>query len=520
MKNATHFNSMTYEPTNNLLCGIRHHFPLEVCPWDDYFPRMAQTDFFLGRHKKKASKTYFIRKAPFNGSFAILGGLTAALRTLADFTFDDVVCAVLKDQGYKNEFLNFLHNELKTIKVNVYSPPEGSVFLPNEPVIVWEGDLISVRLAEGIFSKHINYPSLSMTKWNRVKSAASPGKTLEFARRRAQDDERTTLYGNMGGADITSNSNIRISFDITTSGTMGHEWVQSFGDEFEAFDKWLEINPDKPVLLIDTIDTLQSGLPNAIKAFKKHLTKIKAVGANMGIRNDSGDLAYLTIEERRILDAVGLQDVWIFETNDLDEYSIQAIKEQIFTHAARAGLDAAIILSRVVWACGTNPGTCSDQPSIGGVAKLTSIENDRGEEKAVIKIAHDNPVKTSIPGNNRSVFVWDGEEFLCCLVYHKDEIANTCAIAYHPDDESKSIILQHHDNLGFSFRQRLVYQWNKPFESDVTLQDVRKLVTEETELLHWTCKRLENPHLMKVSLSERVFQLRQHLISERKLIEQ
>lgn len=289
-------------------------------------------------------------------------------------------------------------------------------------------------------------------------------KTYEFSRRRAQNDITTTLYAHLAGIDISSNAEIRRGADIPVSGSMGHEWIQSFGDEYEAFDRWLEINPDRPILLVDTISTLKSGVPNAIKAFKKHWNRIKEIGGIPGIRNDSGDLAYLTIEESRMLDEAGLFEVMIFETNDLDEYSIQSIKEQILRESYSSNaviptnMSSNRILRKLVWACGTNPGTCSDQPSIGGVVKLTSIENDLGEEKAVIKIAHDNPIKTSIPGSNRSAHVYteDGE-LLCCLIYHKDEKVEKTEIAYHPDDKSKKIILTDYENLVFRKRQVSVY---------------------------------------------------------------
>jgi len=488
---------------------------------------MAQTDFFLRRHKKRASKAFFIRQAPFGGSFAIMGGITAFLRVLADFRFDEpphssrpsYVLLAMKDMGYKSDFLDYLKNELKQIKVTVNSIQDGMIFFPNEPAVIIEGDLISVRLAEGILTKCVNYPTLSMTKWRRVVDAANPGKTYEFSRRRAQNDLVTSLYAHLAGINISSNSEIRRGFDIPVSGSMGHEWIQSFGDEFEAFDKWLEINPDRPILLVDTISTLKSGVPNAIKAFKKHWDSIKEAGGIPGIRNDSGDLAYITIEERIMLDKVGLEEVLVFQTNDLDEYSIQAIREQIFTQASKAGLEPFSVLQRIVWACGTNPGTCSDQPSIGGVAKLTSIDNDRGEHKAVIKIAHDNPIKTSIPGSNRSAHIYtETGELLCCLIYHKSENPEEIDAAYHPDNKKKSIILSHHENLVFDKRQIPLY-CGDAFFADQTIDSVRKRVEYEMKKLHWTHKRFESPHIVKVSVSEKVFDLRESLIMQNKLIE-
>ncbi len=510
-----------YNPSKVLKDGFRNMFPLELCPWDDYFPRMAQSDFYLGNHNKRSSKTFFIRKAPFGGSFAIMGGITAFLRILEDYRFDEPqVMRAMDDQGYRPEFLKYLSEELKTLQISVIGIQDGMVFYPNEPAVTVEGDLVSVRLAEGILTKCVNFPTLSMTKWHRVVDSAAPGLTYEFSRRRAQNDILTTIYAHLAGVNISSNSEARRGFDIPIKGSMGHEWVQGFGDEYKAFDSWLEINPDRPILLVDTISTLNSGLPNAIKAFNKHWSRIKEAGGIPGIRNDSGDLAYLTIEERIMLDKAGLEEVLIFQTNDLEEYAIQAIREQIFTQAPKAGLDPFSVIQRVVWACGTNPGTCSDQPSIGGVMKLTSIDNNRGELKAVIKIAHDNPIKTSIPGSNRSVHVYteDGN-LLCCLIYHKDENPEEIDAAYHPDDKRKCIILAHYKNLRFEKRQVPLHNPRNSELTEETIDSVRERVAGEVKRLHWTHKRLESPHKVKVSLSEKVFDLREYLIMQNKLIE-
>lgn len=516
MKN---FVRSTYKPSDDLLEGIRNMFPMETLPWDDYYMRMAQADYLLNRHNLKASKTFFIRKAPFGGSFAVLGGLTAFLRVLKDYTFNNLVCDALLEQGYKKDFVNELFT-MDHLNISVYVSPEGSIFMPNEPAIILEGNLLNVRIVEGILLKNINFPTLSMTKWARVAQAAFPGMVMEFARRRAQDDLRTTLYAHLAGANITSNAEIRCGFNIPVKGTHGHEWVQSFGDEFEAFDKWLEINPDRPVLLVDTIDTLKSGLPNAIKAFKKHWDSIKNAGGIPGIRNDSGDLAYITLEERIALDKEDLKDVIIYETNDLDEHSIESIKQQIFTHAPRAGLDPYNVIQRIIWACGTQPGTCSDQPSLGGVAKLSTVEYWK-QERPVIKLAKDNPIKTSIPGSNRSTWIRDNDnngELLCCVIHDKLENASTFTCVQHPDDESKRIILQHMKHLTFHPRQKLVFV-NGEILHKPTLEDVRSTVKKELLELHWTYKRLLNPHAIKVSLSENLFELRKRMISNSTLMD-
>lgn len=515
-------NEPKYAPSENLLEGIKTLFPLELLPWDDYYMRMAQGDFLCGRHRKRAVKTFFIRKAPFGGSYAVFGGLTAFLRAVEALRFTDETLEALRDMGYRAEFIRYLKDEQVRLRLDIDAVPEGSVIFPHEPLVVLDGDILSVRLAEGIMLKELNYPTLSMTKWHRVVAAASPGGVLEFARRRAQDAMRTSLYAHLAGCQVTSNAELRRAFKVPVVGTMGHEWIQSFGDEAEAFDKWLEFNPDRPTLLVDTIDTLRSGLPHAIAAFKKHRERIVAAGGKMGIRNDSGDLAYLTIEERTALDREGLGDVLIYETNDLDEHLIQDIKEQIFTVTQRIGMDARGILEKIIWAAGTMPGTCYDQPSLGGVAKLGAIENGRGELRAVIKLAKDNPVKCSIPGSNRSFHAWSQGELVGCVIYGADEDLQGIRVARHPDDFSQITTLDA-ATMDFDLRQRRVWE-SKAGEGRFTvpaptLEEVRERVKRETGRLHWTVKRLQKPHTVKVSLSPQVFGLRSVMTSKNQLIQ-
>ena len=511
-----------YKPTKDLRDGLTRVVPQEICPWDGYFMSMAQTDFKLGRHELKASKTYFYRKAPFGSSYALFGGLCALLNQISNFSFtipgiETYAVEALKDQGYDKDFIDYLKFKDPFNDLKLYAPPEGSVILPNEPVIIAEGKLIGVRIIEGMM-RGVNYASLSMTKWNRVCQAANPGATLEFARRRAQNNLETSIYAHLAGCTVTSNAEIRKGIDIPVVGTMGHEYIQSFGDEYEAFDKWVLYNPDKPVLLVDTIDTLKSGVPNAIKTFLKYKEQIKEAGGVPGVRFDSGDLAYLAIEATRLFIAAGINELKLFMTNDLDEYAIEEIKGQVFTHAPKAGLNPELILKKMIWAAGTKPGTCYDQPSFGGVAKLGSIETAEGT-KSVIKIAKDNQIKTSIPGNNRSTYVWDGSDLVCCLIHGKDEDPYDLRYACHPDDVSKKIDLKQFQSLEFDIRQSKVYDSGKAVDYNPTVDDVRNKVLEETDKLHWTHKRLNNPHMIKVSLSEKIFNLRQKMINNFELIE-
>lgn len=487
-----------------LVEGLRAMAHPLVCPWDDYYARMAQTDFLEGRHMWRCSKTYFIRESPFEGSYAILGGVTEFLRQVHDYRFTDETIGVMRSTGYQPKFLKHLL-ERKRLSLTVHSLPEGSMFFPGEPAVVLEGPLADVRLAEGMLLPCVNYPSLAMAKWSRVAYATGTGSVMEFARRRAQDPCRTSLYAYLAGAAVSSNDEMRQWFDIPTVGTMGHEWIQSYGDEYAAFDAWLRHNPDRPVLLVDTIDTLSSGVPNAIKALKAHR---EAIGDHqMGIRLDSGDLAYLAMRAYQKLDMAGLFKVKIYMTNDLDEYSIQAIRNQIEQNAAHYGYSPGEIFRKLVWACGTKPGTCWNQPSIGGVAKLTTVML-KALEQPVIKLARDNPIKTSIPGSNRSATLIDEHGMLQgIVVFGRKEDPQEIREFIHPDDGSKRTTIPH--DWEVRYRQSSRKDVGPPSE---TLTEVRERVHEQLAMLHWTHRRLNKPHRVKVGLSPELFDLRQSMI--------
>jgi nicotinate phosphoribosyltransferase len=504
-----------YCPSDDLLEAYRLIFPLEISPWDDYFPRMAQTDFLSGFYENISTKTYFIRKAPFGGSYAVMGGLIGFLRTLQDFEFDSEVCKSLTDMGYRADFVEFLKKR-NNINVRVYAIPEGGLFFPNEPAIVMEGCLGDIRFAEGMLLKQVNFPSLSATKWSRVIQQAHPGAAMEFSRRRAQDDLRTSLMAYLMGAAVSSNAEIRRGANIPITGTMGHEYIQSIGDQFRAFDTWLEHNPDRPILLVDTIDTLSSGIPDAIKAFEKHKERIVNAGGMPGVRLDSGDLAYLTIESQILFNTHQMHNIKVYETNDLDEYKTSTIKRQIWENSPNE-IFARSTLEKVVWAYGTVPGTCADQSSIGGVSKLTSVEQD-GTMFEVIKLARDNPIKTSIPGENRSFWIVDSEneKILACGICPYNVDLNDISEIIHQDDSSKRYAIDRAEYTVIP-RQELVFE-HGDIKTETVIPKIRNYHQKQLSKLHWTSKRLEKPHAIKVGLEESLFITRQKMIKNGLLI--
>jgi len=498
----------------------------EICPWDLYCETMAHTDFMMGRHEVPTVKTYFYRTAPFGGSYALFGGLTEFLMKVKNFDFTKAAKS-MSTRGYNVEFIEYLkkRDSKASLQVKIHSLKEGDLIFPHEPVLIISGPLMDVRFVEGMINV-INRGSLFLTKWRRVVEAANPNPVFEFSRRRAQNDLSTALYAQMAGVAGTSNTELNEHIDVTLVGTMGHEFIQSIGNEFEAFDKYLEFNPGKPVLLIDTIDPLNSGMPNAIKAFKKHEQSIKDAGAweRCGIRNDSGDLVYLTIKEIMMLSAAGLDNVGITQTNDLDEYTINSMKAQI---VESCGMTLAQhILKRVSWACGTKPGNAYDCPAFGGVAKLSVVNGDPS-----MKLTLKNPEKASIPGDIRSKLIYNKKngEIVACLthlVYEDNDVKNPesetykagdLSIGYHKDDKTRFLMFSVKNHI-FENRQELTYDWEQGFVQEQTLQIIKERVEKSMAKLSWYHKRQLNPDEVKVCLSSGLFNLRFQMKDRKKLI--
>ncbi len=531
-----------YAPTDNLLDGIRLAFPLQLFPWDDYFPRMAQADFRLGRGDLVAVKSFFIRNAPFGSSYCLMGGLAEALRTITDLRFDNPDFQEgMRDMGYSADFLATLAKR-QQLQLQVFAPREGDFFIPGESIVSVRGPLADVRLAEGILTEAVNFASLNLTKWSRLVRTVRPGRVMEFARRRAQNAAKATLYGILAGCSGTSNAEMRRFFKLTLSATTGHEWINSFGDVRESFDAWLETNPDRPVGLIDTKECLGHDFPAWLESVWAHREVIKAANSlTWGWRNDSGDLAYLTIEQYiRFWRHPLAQDPWFAErmriilTNDLDEYTAESIIQQIYVQAKAAGLDADDIIRRIVWAAGTKPGTCYDQPSLGGVVKLQEITLGTGESLACIKLAFDSNglpgPKTSIPGFNLSAAVHNSRgELVCVLLYPAKRYAVLPNGRLHDrvsGGEVKILSACHPDNPGARMeipdyhltpQQRLVYdsvtgqgftsEWDNP-----TLADVSARISANLDRLHWSQTRLDSPHTIKLSVTDDLFHLRAAMI--------
>ncbi|AJY74069.1 nicotinate phosphoribosyltransferase [Paenibacillus beijingensis] len=350
---------------------------------DKYQINMMYAHWIQGSLNDKAVFEVYFRKLPFGNGYAVFAGLERIVDYIKKLRFSEEEIDYLgkQEEQYKPEFLE----ELRRLRFtgNIDSVPEGTLVFPHEPLIRVEARIFEAQLVETAILNFCNYQTLIATKASRIKGVADNDILLEFGTRRAQEADAAVWGARasyLAGFHASSNMRAGMMFGIPAKGTHAHSWVQGHDSEAEAFDKYAEALPDSVTLLVDTYDTLRSGLPNAIRTAKALERRGKKLDA---IRLDSGDLALLSKKARRILDEAGLPDVKIVASNDLDEHIIFNLKAQ------GAKID--------IWGVGTQLITASDQPALGGVYKLVARENGGGTYEPVIKISG-NLDKVSNPG--------------------------------------------------------------------------------------------------------------------------
>ena len=352
----------------------------------------------------------FYRTNPGEGGYAIAAGLEQVIQYIKDLHFSDEDIEYLAGLGiFEQDFLDYLRGFQFT--GDIYAIPEGSVIFPREPLVKVIAPIMQAQLMETAILNIINHQSLIATKAARVCYAARGDGIMEFGLRRAQGPDAGT-YGAraavIGGCVGTSNVLCGRLFDVPVKGTHAHSWIMSFPDEYTAFKTYADMYPSACILLVDTYDTLKSGVPNAIKVFQE----MKEAGVPLtyyGIRLDSGDLAYLSKKARKMLDQAGFPDAVISASNDLDEFLIDSLKVQ-----------GAAITS---WGVGTNLITSKDCPSFGGVYKLAAIKDKEGNFIPKIKLS-ENSEKVTNPGNKTVYRIYEKESGkvkadLICLVDEK-----------------------------------------------------------------------------------------------------
>ncbi|MGG1662382.1 nicotinate phosphoribosyltransferase [Brevibacillus sp. NRS-1366] len=350
---------------------------------DKYQINMMYAHWVNGTHNRKVVFEAYFRKLPFGNGYAVSAGLERIIAYIKNLRFEESDLEYLREQEeqYDPGFLE----ELRTLRFtgSLYSVKEGTLVFPNEPLIRVEGRVMEAQLVETALLNYMNYQTLIATKASRIKNVAGNDILMEFGTRRAQEAD-AALWGTraayLAGFDATSNMLAGKMFGIPTKGTHAHSWVQSFESEEEAFERFAEALPGQVTLLVDTYDTLKSGVPHAIavgKRLEEHGISLSAV------RLDSGDLAYLSSKTREMLDNAGFSEVKIVASNDLDEHTIMNLKVQ------GARVDS--------WGVGTQLITAADQPTLGGVYKLVAREGEDGAYQPTIKISA-NPEKVTTPG--------------------------------------------------------------------------------------------------------------------------
>lgn len=456
---------------------------------DHYQLSMAEGYFLAGRKDDRVNFDYFFRKNPFGSGFTIFAGLQVLFELIDDFKYDSDTIDFLHKRGFQDEFLDFLKDF--RFEGTIYAPREGEVVFPTEPVLSVEGTIIEAQLLETLLLNTLNFQSLIATKANRLRQSAGKRSVMEFGMRRAQG--WAAIHGSraavIGGANSTSNVLSAYLYDLESSGTQAHSWVQSFEDELTAFRTFANIRPKKCVLLVDTYHTLDSGVPNAITVAKEMQKKGQQL---FGIRLDSGDLAYLSKKARARLDEAGLQDVKIVASNQLDEHIIKSLIDQ------GAKID--------IFGVGTNLITARQDGALDGVYKLSAV-NDR----PTIKLSED-VAKLTLPGKKKIIrYLKDNDEFYADGVVLVDENPENIETIYHPQFSDKKSIIKGLKEENFVSK---VFENGKVLAEKRSIPEISEYRSLRVSQLGDEYKRFEYPHIYKVGLSNSLIQLRADLLSE------
>lgn len=447
----------------------------------------------------------FYRVNPSGSGYAIAAGLEQVIDYIKNlsFSYDDI--DYLRSLNiFDEDFLEYLAGF--HFSGDIYAIPEGTVVFPREPLVKVVAPIMEAQLVETALLNIINHQSLIATKASRVCYAAQGDGIMEFGLRRAQGPDAGTLGARaamIGGCIGTSNVLCGQLFDVPVMGTHAHSWIMSFSSEFEAFTKYSELYPDACLLLVDTYDTLKSGVPNAIKVFD-NLKKNGIKPKKYGIRLDSGDLAYLSKEARKLLDAAGYKDAVISASSDLDEYLINSLKNQ----------NAAI----TSWGVGTNLITSKDCPSFGGVYKLAAVMEDGHEDfTAKIKIS-ENPVKVTNPGNKTVYRLYDKvtgkiKADLISLVGETYDESKDLEI-FDPVSTWKRSILK---GGTYTIKEILVpvFTRGQCVYDSPKVMDIREFCQAELNTLWDETRRLVNPQEVYVDLSQKLFSLKNELLNKK-----
>jgi len=454
---------------------------------DYYQLTMAQGYFLSGKGQTTAVFDYFFRENPFGNGYVVFAGLSDLLEILETYKFEDAEIEYLQSLGFKQEFLQYL----RRFRFNgtIHSMREGELIFPLEPIVRVEGTLIETQIIETLLLNLLNFESLIATKASRIRFAAGNRKLYDFGLRRAQGlgGIHASKAAIIGGVDATSNVYAAYHYSLEVVGTQSHSWIQSFGDELTAFRKYAEIYPNNCTLLVDTYNTLRSGLPNAIRVAKEMEAKDQKLKA---IRLDSGDLALLSKKARALLDAARLNYVQIVASNQLDEILISSLLQQ------GAPIDGFGIGTRLL--------TAFNYPALQGVYKQSIIGN-----QPTLKFS-DNYARTTLPGRKKVMRYFDANGYFDTdgIMLEAEEGID---IFYHPFFTEQQRNVEEYTAKPIMFKVmesgRIVGKLPTPTES-------ASYVSHRFVCLSPEYKRFENPQQYKVGISPSLMRLRSFLFEQ------
>jgi nicotinate phosphoribosyltransferase len=496
---------------------------------DQYQLTMAQLYFRHGLHEMEVQFDHFYRRNPdydqHQAGYCVNAGLEWFLDWMRQAHFRagdlDFLRGHRNAQGnrlFADDFLTYLQHHGNFAGLSIRAIPEGRVVHPNTPLTIVRGPMAMAQIIETPLLNKLNYSTLVATKASRLVEASRGGTILEFGLRRAQgeganDGTRAAL---IGGAHFSSNVGVSHVLGVPPKGTHAHSMVQlmmALGEgEIGAFRAYAELYPDDCLLLVDTVDTLQSGVPNAIKVFEELRRKGHRPA---GIRLDSGDQAYLSIQAAKLLNEAGFEECAIVLSSDLDELVIWQILTQIQHEAPRYGVDADKLIKRLVYGVGTRLITSWGEPALGGVYKLVAVKKD-GDWNSAIKIS-ESPSKTPTPGAKRAWRIYDQRNKATAdLLTLEDEVldANAPLVLRHPGDHTKLRTLQPSQISRIEPLHAEIVRQGEVVCDLPPLEELRRRRAEDVEALDPGVRRLVNPHIYHVSLSEALWGLKQELIAE------
>lgn len=466
---------------------------------DFYELTMSNGYFKNGFYKKNVYFDLFFRKVPDNGGFAITAGLEQVIEYIKDLHFDENDIEFLKGKGiFDEQFLDYLRNF--KFSGDIYAVPEGTPVFPNEPILTVKAPAIEAQLIETFLLLTINHQSLIATKANRIVRAAQGRAVLEFGSRRAQgasgavDGARAAFIGGCLGTACTLTDEL---YGVPAGGTMAHSWIQMFDSEYDAFRTYCELYPDNPTLLVDTYNTLKSGIPNAIKVFKEVL--LPQGKTDCAIRLDSGDISYLSKKARKMLDEADLENCKITASNSLDEYLIRDLMMQ------GAQIDNFGVGERLI--------TSSSSPVFGGVYKLVAVENEIGEIVPKIKVS-ENTTKITNPHFKKVYRYFDNEsgkalaDELC--LYDEVVDATKPRTIFDPNATWKAKTIT---DFAAKELQVPVFKNGECVYDSPNINEIADYCKEQVSLLWDEVKRFENPHTYYVDLSKKLYEIKNILLN-------